>query len=435
MSSAILPKSSAARLAWFYGLLFWFSVAGLGLLTVVLIDATLRRQIDQRLRLETAAVLAAGAVPNGLSQHSEKAFRYRLQSAAGSLIAGDLPELGSQVGLFSFSLPESIQLEAPDSFRGLASVMGENTVIVALDLDELENTRSVLLGAYGVTALLSTLLASLGGKWLARVFFGRLQALAGTAVAITAGDLSLRMAVDGRADEIDQLSLSLNRMLDRNAELLESQRQITNDIAHDIRTPLTRLRQKIEQGHGKAALVETDEIIETLNALLRIAEIEEGARRKCFVSVDLGQLAQHVGEAYAAAFEEQGMHLDVKVERSVRISGDKQLLSQMLSNLMENVLVHTPRGSNAVMSVSHHAGGFCLRLRDNGPGVPNSEAVKIQQRFYRLESSRNAPGSGLGLSLVKAIAALHGAELEINVLDPGLEVVVGTQKRDGARLA
>lgn len=301
---------------------------------------------------------------------------------------------------------------------------GGNLLTIAEDTDEIENIRAVLASVFSLAALCASLLAILGGLWLGRFYTRRLDQLANTAEAITDGAFSRRMPLTQSHDEFDRLSSSLNRMLDRNAALLESQRQITNDIAHDIRTPLTRLRQKLEAGTLDTAIEEADGLLGTLTSMLRIAEIEEGARTASFTAIDLAQIAGKIEEAFATSFEEQGKHLATRTDGEALVQGDPQLLIQLLSNLVDNALVHTPHGTHVLVEVRKTAHETSLAVVDSGPGVPEADMQRIFQRFYRLDRSRNTPGNGLGLSLVSAIANLHGAKLSVANMHPGLKIVL-----------
>ena len=430
MWSAKSLRSTGARLAAFYAALFSLSVIALGVISGVLIDAALRRQIDTRISAEMNDLLAisthAGPLADVIKSRvgNEKGLKYRLETASGTLIAGDLAPAGKTQGWFNFSLMENGQEEEADSFRGFMKPAGGNLLTIAEDTDEIENIRAVLASVFSLAALCASLLAILGGLWLGRFYTRRLDQLANTAEAITDGAFSRRMPLTQSHDEFDRLSSSLNRMLDRNAALLESQRQITNDIAHDIRTPLTRLRQKLEAGTLDTAIEEADGLLGTLTSMLRIAEIEEGARTASFTAIDLAQIAGKIEEAFATSFEEQGKHLATRTDGEALVQGDPQLLIQLLSNLVDNALVHTPHGTHVLVEVRKTAHETSLAVVDSGPGVPEADMQRIFQRFYRLDRSRNTPGNGLGLSLVSAIANLHGAKLSVANMHPGLKIVL-----------
>jgi signal transduction histidine kinase len=215
---------------------------------------------------------------------------------------------------------------------------------------------------------------------------------------------------------------------------MESLKRVSDDIAHDLRTPLSRLRHRLEATRAKLgpggerdieqSISELDSILETFSALLRIAQIESGARRAAFSNVNLGRILSTVSEAYAAVAEDQSQKLEVRIERDFSIRGDRELLTQMLANLIENAIRHCPAGVQIGVSLGQDAGAPLLSITDTGPGIPESEHENVLRRFYRLETSRTTPGSGLGLALVKAVADLHGAAVELSDNRPGLRISI-----------
>jgi signal transduction histidine kinase len=419
-----LFKTTGAKLTASYVVMFCVSMALLFGLSMFMLDQALRSQIDLRLSAEMQDLVAEPVVKHAITErlNLKKGLKYRLTSKSGEVLAGDLGPVPAAEGFFNAGLPDNAQTEVPDNLRVLGRTIDDQNLLIATDTDEIENLQNTLLSVFGLTALCASVLALFGGRWLSRSFMRRLDQLAGTAEAITKGDASRRMPLTKAGDEFDRLSVSLNTMIDRNASLMESQRQITNDIAHDLRTPLTRLRQKLEQRPNDDALADTDELLATMNALLRIAEIEDGARKRHFAKVDLAAIANTLAEAYFGTLEDQKKSMAVLAVGNTFIDGDKALLTQVLSNLVENIIAHTPTGTAASIYVTGSATSVNLRVSDNGPGVATDETAKISRRFYRSEKSRNTPGNGLGLSLVKAIAELHGAEMDVQNLNPGLGV-------------
>ena len=270
-----------------------------------------------------------------------------------------------------------------------------------------------------------------GGLLLSRDAHRRLTEISATAEAIIDGDLARRVPVGRSDDDLSRLAGTLNRMLDRIQSLMDSLKQVSNDIAHDLRTPLTRLRQRLEAGlvgpHAparglaiEAALGDLDAILETFAALLRIAQIESGARRAGFDRVDLSEISRMVVEAFAPSAEDEGRTLVIQQDIPVPIDGDRELLVQLVANLVENALRHTPAGTRIEVSARRDGNDAVISVCDDGPGVPDESLARISDRFYRLEQSRSTPGDGLGLALVAAIAKLHDAATVFRNAAPGL---------------
>jgi signal transduction histidine kinase len=238
------------------------------------------------------------------------------------------------------------------------------------------------------------------------------------------GDLSRRVPVTRAGDEFDDLSTNLNRMLDRIERLLHGMREVSDNVAHDLRSPLNRLRNRLELAamHQppdtdtardiESAVQETDRLIGTFNALLLIAEAEAGSVRESMQDVSLNDVIEGVGELYGPLAEEKHLHFAVrKPPEGAVIRGNRNLITQALANLVDNAIKYTPTGGTVVVALETSSAGPKLVVADNGPGIPEEDRARVTERFVRLESSRNSPGTGLGLSLVAAVARLHEAEL------------------------
>jgi signal transduction histidine kinase len=248
------------------------------------------------------------------------------------------------------------------------------------------------------------------------------------------GNLERRVPVTGAHDDFDHLSETLNEMLDRIQGLIGNVEQVTNDIAHDLRTPLGRLRQRLEQVRTHAsttedyaravdtAIQEADGLLSTFTALLRIAQVEAGGRREFFRQIDLSEVIRSVIEAYEPDAEDTCHQLVSQVAAGVELIADRDLITQLFANLIENGLAHTPEGATITVTLEQRVDGITASVADNGPGVPPEERERIFQRFYRMENSRTNPGTGLGLSLVAAVAKLHGAHLTASDNHPGLRI-------------
>lgn len=330
----------------------------------------------------------------------------------------------------SYRHTEDDDLEA---VLGRGTRVGGATLVVARSLHGLKEVQEVLLESLTWTLGLTVVLALLGGVALGHGAVRRLERINRTFQEIIDGDLSRRVPIRARRDEVDHLASNINRMLDRIAELMANLQQVTSDIAHDLRTPLSRLRQGLEavrrreasadeyQAAVDHAIEQTDSIFATFSALLRIAQIESKVQRSHFVTVDLSEVARRIVDAYESVVEDAGQSLCGRIAGGVEIHGDRDLLAQMLANLVENAAQHCPSGTEIVVAVE---GGPVpmLSVADTGPGVPAQERDAVLRRFYRLEKSRTTPGSGLGLALVKAIAEVHGASMTLEDNRPGLRV-------------
>ena len=296
-----------------------------------------------------------------------------------------------------------------------------------------------VLETFGITlvagSILIMILGSFVGVWVGRLTESRIQSISGTLERVFAGELSARVPTDNISnDDLSRVSRSINKTLEQLESLMESQVQISNDIAHDLRTPLQRLRQRLEKMSNQdgidpldasAALEQTEEIIGTFHALLRIAQLEAGDRRERFQHTDLGGLIINVHEAFEPSAEEIGQNLLVKIpERPVMVFGDPDLLMQLISNFVENSLRHTPPGTSTELAVSLESGVPVLCVSDDGPGINPEDREKVFRRFYRGGKSRTTGGNGLGLSLCKAIAELHHASVKLLDNVPGLRVEV-----------
>lgn len=271
---------------------------------------------------------------------------------------------------------------------------------------------------------------------LSRSTMRRLEAINETSRRIMGGDLARRIPTRSTDDDFDQLADNLNGMLDTIEQLMEDVRRVTDNVAHDLRTPLSRLRNRLEElkndaGADKsiveAALADADGLLATFNALLRIASIESGRRRSAFETISLDDVIRDVTELYEPLAEEKEQHLELKVCGKVSVRGDRDLLFQAFANLLDNAIKYTPPGGDIRVLLEEGESGPRLRIVDSGPGIPMKSREQVFKRFFRLEESRHTPGNGLGLSLVEAVARLHKANIELNG-EPGLDVSLAFPK-------
>lgn len=437
-------RTTSFRFTLIYAALFIASVAALGAILYRSVTTVLEQQVAQQVNREMTTLLADYRV-NGLDSlslliTSRQQLRrrgspeYSLQSVRGRILAGASLPHGPTAG----------RMQVPDAWGNLATMYVQTTelpngetLIVANDLDWITDVQSAILEAFG-WALLATLGLALGsGLYLSARFLNRLDGMTRTAATIVGGDLTSRIPLNGSGDDFDRLGASFNTMLDRLGQTMQSLRQVSNDIAHDLRTPLTRLKTTLEQANlsandamGVRRMIETannqvDDILGTFSALLRIAQIEAGSRRKAFQPLDIAGLVATVGDDFQAVAEDSGRSLIVAVSAPAMVDGDRELITQLVINLIENAIRHTPVGSTIRCAVAP-SGNTTVRLSvtDNGDGVPEQERSKIFNRFYRTETSRTTPGSGLGLALVAAIAEMHDAHYRAEDASPGLAVII-----------
>jgi signal transduction histidine kinase len=401
----------------------------------------MQRQIDASVAGELTEI-QAGAQSGDLQQLREVVralnsrspdYFYLLQDAAGEVLAGNLPATDPVPGVRQWPGRAGERRRAFSGIRGRGLQVGEGAYLfVGLSTAQLHEMQHVVERAFLWGLSLAMLLAMAGGAAMSLSVLRRIEAVSQTSRDIVSGDLQRRIPDRGSGDEFDHLAASLNAMLNRIQTLMEGLRQVSNDIAHDLRTPLTRLRQRLElaQRHGDSgavlgqALHDIDSILETFGALLRIAQIEGGARKSGFTELDLGELLRTVTEVYQPSLEEKNQTLVLAIEPELRVKGDRELLTQMFANLLENAVRHSPPNARVDLSAQRRGEVIEVTIADNGPGIPAEFRRKVLQRFFRLEASRSTPGNGLGLSLADAVARLHDSELILSDHDPGLRASV-----------
>jgi signal transduction histidine kinase len=372
--------------------------------------------------------------------HAKGNLDYFVVDPAGKRLAGNLPINSDRLGWVELDTVPAASGEKSDENKLVRVLVrqldGGFRLGVGEDLEQVGEMEEMFLGILASALAIVLVLGVGGGLLLSAAFLRRVDMITRTADAIIDGDLSRRIERTGSGGDFDHLSATLNAMLDRIAGLMENLRQVSNDIAHDLRTPLSRLRQDLEEAKNhdltaagykhvvECAVAEADLLLETFSALLRIAQIEAGTRRSAFRPVDLSDVVRTVAEAYAPAVEESGRTLRSEITDGAQVDGDRGLLSQLFVNLVENALRHTPVGTTITLRLSRQPAGALAEVADTGSGIPADESAKVFRRFYRLERSRTTAGSGLGLSTVAAIVELHHAAIELLDNEPGLRVVI-----------
>ena len=450
-----LFRSAAFRLTLSYATLFAVSSALLFGVVYWAIQEFEREQIQNSITAEVAELKQTAE--SGAADHLRKLieqrtdasghhrFQYALINGDGSRIAGDLSSTPRQLGWQTLAEehPEEPGMElhsfgwGADIFYAFGTEAGGGQrLFVAQDTESIEKLRETVASTFALGSGLTIALAIFGGWAVSLLFVRRLDRINSTAVRIMDGAIGERIPVRGSGDEFDRLSGNLNRMLDRIGSLVSNLKHVSSDIAHDLRTPLTRLRQDLEQAKTESrsipdyqatvdrAIEETDQILRTFGALLRIAEIESGERRSGFASVDLSALLQRLADTYAPVAEDEGRTLATTVAPGEIIRGDQTLLTQMFANLCENAIGHTPVGARIDVSLAADTDGLLVTISDNGPGVPADLRDAVFRPFYRLDQSRSMPGSGLGLAMVAAIVELHGATITLTDAAPGARFAI-----------
>lgn len=444
-----LLKTVSFKLAAFYAAAFGVSVLILGAVVYFTASSAFDDQTKARVLAESSALndlyKSSGLAAVRQTIQTRQGHRlflgleYGLFDSRGALTYGTVPSTLPKPGWSTVSGPPDGDEPAGEDEHMVVYTTplatGE-TLVVGDDLQGREEFDEAILRTFGLGLLLSITLAALGGAVVSAVFLRRVDTITRSAEAIIQGDIGHRIALRGTGDDLDNLSATLNRMLDRISTLMEAMRQVTNDIAHDLRTPIGRLRQSLDEarrtpgtetelrGAMEHAIGQTDSILETFAALLRIAQIEAGSRKAGFTDINLSELAEGIVQTFSPAAEDAGKTLRGAITKDVHGRGDPELLTQLVVNLIENSLTHTPAGTTITLGVETADRGAVITVADTGTGIAASDRDRVFRRFYRLDQSRGTGGSGLGLSLVAAIAELHDAKLSMEDNAPGLRVRV-----------
>ncbi|MGY6567669.1 MAG: sensor histidine kinase [Salinarimonas sp.] len=448
-----LLRTSAFKLSAFYLVVFAVTI----FLTLGYVTWNAQRLVNQQMVSTIEAEITGlaeqferGGLPRLIRSinrrsRSPSASLYLITTPAGRPIAGNVEAVSTrllaQPGEHRISYERVTGEEGAQVHRALVRVYhlpGGNRLLVGRDIEESERMRDVVRRAFLWSLFWVFLFGGVGGWIVAKRLLGRVEAMTLTTRSIMAGDLGGRLAIAGTGDELDRLAESLNTMLGRIEELMAGMRQVSDNIAHDLKTPLTRLRNRADGALREArtpeelrtalegAIEESDNLIRVFNALLMIARLEAGNAEDLVRDFDAAATVTDVAELYDAVAEEAGMRLETQITPDLPVRGSPELLAQALSNLIDNALKYAgPDGeretSKVIRLIAGREGGrVTISLRDNGPGIPEEARERVVKRFVRLEDSRNRPGFGLGLSLVTAIARLHGGSLRLEDGAPGL---------------
>jgi signal transduction histidine kinase len=443
-----LPRTTSFRLALLFLLLF--GAASLLLFGFLYRETNgyLMRMADDWLHREQV----------GFAQMDEAGFLDRLRAhviadsaverpfslfdASGHLIAGNRLDLSPSL-VVSAPLDRPIEFTVAangqtTNYRGMIhrGPLG-NLLLIAQSAGDADRFDAVLIHAMLVGGAVTGLLGLLGAAIAGADAVRRIDAVTHATQRIVAGDLSQRLPVRGQTGDLDRLAHVINGMLDEIERLIQEVKGVCDSIAHDLRTPLTRLLAGLERTRRRAqsnedfataiedASIETRSVLRTFAAMLRISEVESVARRAGFTAVDLAQVVTDVVEFYEPLADEKGISLVWQPDdTAVTLAGDPSLLFEAMGNLIDNAIKFTPSGGRIGVRIVSDPGRIGVEFSDTGPGIPSEERDAVSRRFYRLEQSRNAPGTGLGLALVAAVARLHGMDLVITDASPGCRITL-----------
>jgi signal transduction histidine kinase len=435
-------RSTSVKLSALYAALVITSFLFVGVVIWLTARHSAEKELRQNIELEFGAIqteletegLAATIAAIDARAAHPGALEYWFAGPDGARLWGDFPQMSG---------PDGWRFVTIDDARGGAG--REELLVMTRTLpggsrlsvgDELRRARAVqhaVLRTLATVGTVTALLCLVVGVFATRRMLSRVKALSTTFEKVMAGDIAARFPATGPSSDVEQIGIGVNRMLDRIELLIADVRRVSRDVAHDLRTPLTHLQRRLEVAmHAtspaeRLAAVEgaqqkAAEVLRIFDAIVRLAEIEAGAGRQRFRRVDLAAIAERVADAYRPDIEQAGHTLAVHVAGPCPVHGDEDLLSQAIANLVENATRHTPAGTHIEVCVPAAGTTHGIEVIDNGPGVPAHAFELIQKPFTRLDESRTTPGSGLGLSLVAAIARLHHARLTISDAGPGLRV-------------
>ena len=451
-------RTSVFRLSLLYALLFSLIAAAALLSVYMFAENQIEDQIDRRLKLETNLLLenykkrTLRGLTEDINIYNKKEGRpfyiyalihQRKLDLLKFIPVEQLPEqnqnqIQSQI-FASIPMDEIVDFvndrNTDDTVRVLLTLLpGGYQLLVGTELEETQDLLNQLFKASLIAISVIFTLSILIGSLMARRMLNRINAVTNTADNIIDGDLSHRIPViDDRNNELDRLSRSLNRMLDRNEELMIGTREVSNNLAHDLRNPLNRIRHRIESAKlakiteaefddfADDTIEDIDGVIKTFNALLSIAQIESGEPRKDWSEFSLKDLLNDLSDIYELVASENDIEWNYKMDEDLNLNGNKQLIAQLFTNLLDNAFKYSPAKSTVSLSAQlSNKKDVEVIISDQGDGIPETEHENVFKRFHRLDSARSTEGNGLGLSLVKAVVDLHGADIILGNNKPGL---------------
>jgi signal transduction histidine kinase len=441
-------RSSTLRLALILIGIFGAVVATLLGYIYTSTSSYVRRQSDRAITAELVNLqkIYAGSGRDGLvatiKQRSvDERFEgcvYLFADATYAPLAGNLgvwpPGLKGFNGWGNFNAPEwkPIEIDRPSLRAAFETLPDGSHLLVGKDIDDVDEFVGQIKTALGLSILLILVLAAVATVAITRRTVGRIESINATSRAIMQSGLGERIPLRGTRDEWDQLAANLNSMLERIESLMGEVKQVTDNVAHDLRTPLARIRGRLEKAYHRRndgdydpslisdTLADLDDVLRMFSSLMRISQIETTDRTAAFRTVNLAEIASEVVELFDAAAEDKRGRLNIVAKERVLVTGDKDLLFDTVANLVDNAIKHGREAGQVTVEVAQNDAGAVISIADDGPGIPAGEYQHVFKRFYRLERNRLTPGNGLGLSLVGAVARLHGARIEMLDNAPGL---------------
>ena len=440
------------KLSALYLLLFLCSFLSIGITVYLLTTHTLEQQLKSSIEIE-ATRLKAEYDSDGMDELKEEIAEddcltthiCGILDRNGALIGGNFGGFKPSTGWQTIIRPaagKKLQREEMDVIYMKVIPLPDNVWLgVGHDGEYIRDAGEAIIQAFLWGFILVIFLGAGGGLYLSGAFLRKIESITKSTQAIIAGDLKHRLPVSKNRDELDNLALLLNQMLDKIGALIDNVQQVSNDIAHDLRTPISHLQFRLEDAVKRDlsveqykeriafAIEEVDTILGTFSAMLRISQIESGSRRSGFKTVNLSEIVVSVTDALYPVAEEQGKTIRADIDPDVTLTGDKELLVQLAFNLLDNAILHTPGNTQINVSLRSSGAQAEFIVADNGPGIAEEHRLRVFQRFYRLEQSRTTPGNGLGLSIVAAIVDLHEGTLTLFDNKPGLKIVLSLRSK------
>ncbi len=443
-----LIRSTGIRFALTYAVVFGLSAFTLAFSLWYSTIGLLQRQVESAILNDAAALnehyqigglpSLINAIHSRLTDASDSDGIYLLLDPLGNHIIGNLdqwPRGLNQINTW-YELPVTRKGVRSISLLRAYTLSGGEQLLIGRDVSARTQLRNVMRDALLWALGLMIFLGLLGALLIRSMFRRMMRDISTTTRAIALGDLTRRIPKHGDGDEFDELAEIINDMLERISRLMDGVRQVSNAIAHDLRTPITRARARLEdaalhahteedlQSAIERAMLDLDGVVGVFEALLRIAEIEAGSRRSAFAAIDLTPMLEDIDELYRAVAEERGLILDTRIDSPLPLLGDRELVQQAVANLLDNALKFSASGTTIRFSARVEEALIEISIADSGPGISEEDRNRATERFFRAESARSTAGSGLGLALVAAVAQLHNGTLRLASNNPGLRAIL-----------